>query len=147
MGRHAKPFNLHMLHGTLREDRHGDVESHFNPAGAPVKPADMGEDASRLWDSVIADLNTGSVATRIDSATLAEMCAWYQRYKTFANELDALGYEPKASAELMYLCSTSWKNFEAMAIQFGLTPVARMKLKIQKDEKPKSIMTRSRETA
>jgi P27 family predicted phage terminase small subunit len=143
-GRPQKPLEDHELDGTYRADRHGEKVTHLRPDGAPERPTDFGEDAAWLWDQLIIDLGRKNVAYRIDTAALRGVCEWYGRYRKLSRALDKLDAEDERVHRMVASASECWRRFEAMAAQFGLTPVARMRLQIPKEDKPSAVGSRAR---
>ena len=135
-GRPPKPRASHAVDGTLRLDRHGTDDQAFNADGAPQRPANLDEHGAAIWDTVVADLQSKRVVARMDTIQLTEMCAWYGRYKRFAQAVDNLGPLDTEVYRLTTLAAMAWKAFDSLAGQFGLNPVARARLRIT--EAPKS---------
>lgn len=144
-GRPPKPQEDHELHGTLRRDRHGDDTIAFRPEGYAEKPKDLGEHGAWLWDFIIGDLHRERVACRIDTVKLAAACEWYDRYRRWGAALDALDVHDKQAGGLTNRVAMAWNKFDSLASEFGLSPVARMRMRMtKKDEKPKGVWSRKR---
>lgn len=144
-GRPPKPFEQHELDGTFRPDRHGaqPIRAH----GFALKPDDLDECASRVWDVLVKDLNRTAVAGEVDSVVLAEGCRWYSRYCRFSVALDSdkISHEPDKLLKLAKLVALCWQKFADVAMRFGLTPVDRMRLKIApQSSKNSGVVTRMR---
>jgi P27 family predicted phage terminase small subunit len=135
MGRPRKAIESHLIEGTYRADRHGDVAGQILPAGTPIKPAGMSEYSGKLWDQVVTELTSEGVAKRIDTIALAEMCQWYARYRKSSDEFDLMKPKAKGANKMLQQALASWKEFEKSMSKFGLTPADRAKLRIT-DTKP-----------
>lgn len=94
-------------------------------SGAIEKPSDLDEQASWLWDSIIADVVAWGAGAS-DGPMLASMCRWWGIYRTLSTRLESEAYDFRA----MIGASTAWKMFEKAASQFGLSPVARAKMRV-----------------
>lgn len=130
-GRPPKPTALHKLHGTYREDRHGEradsEEELFT--GIPDKPHDLGPDADLLWDHVIGQLKAAKVVTGIDSASLEAMCRWWGRYKELDRRIVKESHDDDLCETLELRARRSWLAFDRISSRFGMTPADRAKLK------------------
>src|SRR5690554_5390457 len=127
-GRPPKPIKLHKAAGSYRRDRHGGALD-ITTSGAPVKPSGLGEHGDRLWESVVTPLVEVGVATEVDTASLAGMCEWYQRYRDCADVLDRTAPDDRSAYRLTIQTRMCWQTFESMASQFGLSPASRARLR------------------
>lgn len=130
-GRPRKPIASHVLEGTARDDRHGDIADAWQPDGAPEMPSWLKDAARDLWQQLAPRLVGSKVATGVDSAELAALCDWWARYREASIVADAV--QDKQSTEFYrcsILASMAWKNFATAAAKFGLNPSDRARLKI-----------------
>jgi phage terminase small subunit len=123
-GRPRKPTSKLKAQGTYRADRHARKEPHA--AGDPYEIGEMKGHARQLWDRVVPELVRMKVATAVDSAQLFAMCHWWREYR----ELQTLNSMDKYNR--MIAMATAYKQFSAIASRFGLTPVDRASLEIEK---------------
>lgn len=127
---HRKPTAALKLHGGYRKHRHADRVEASN--GRPVKPDYLKDHGAELWDQLIDQL-TAWGAAECDTAALASMCEWWDRYRKCMD----LMTDPSAESgyKLQVLAGQAWNNFYRMAGQFGITPADRAKLKMPKNDK------------
>ena len=95
-----KPTKLLEIQGTLRRDRHGKPEQHFElPSGVPTPPPWLKGEALARWVAIVQEPAYGLVLSALDGAALLAHCvAWqtiadkYQAGDTvLAADLAALG--------------------------------------------------------
>lgn len=135
-GRPPKPTALHKLHGTYRDDRHGeraDSEGELF-TGVPDKPHDLGPDADLLWDSVVGQLKTAKVVAEIDGASLEAMCRWWGRYRELMRRVSETDFDDEVCETLELRARRAWLAFDRISSRFGMTPADRAKLKSAKPE-------------
>lgn len=103
----------------------------------PSKPRGLGRDASRLWESLIPQLEKLGLATAIDEVALTCLCQWWQTYcdaqKTLAQVEDLSSLQGQRA---LNAASKSFDNFRRLAQQFGLSPQARtgINLEVSQDD-------------
>lgn len=129
------PTALKMLEGTYRDDRHGG--SVCAPPGAPLKPAWLGEIASRVWDERVEELMAvPGLLSPLDGPALATYCHAWQRFHDAQMEIDANGsitcVSEKGGEYMHPAVATQHKAIELIAkigAKFGMTPSDRAGLK------------------
>jgi phage terminase small subunit len=134
-GPKPKPVELHKLHGTFREDRHGPAEHPIDDlAGVPIMPEGMPELAQQMWNAIVPDLVRTKVAVELDSTELAAMCRWWAQYQTLMGKLEKLQpFDKKGEDEQWRLerrARTMWREFDAIACRYGFTPADRARLRL-----------------
>ena len=140
MGRPRKPTAQLKLEGKYRPDRHGGEEP--QPDGLPKKPRGLPKNASKFWDSTVPRLVELGLATDLDSCMLTQLARWYDVYQSC---MDA--YEKEGLRHQMVSAGTAWKQFDALAAKFGLTPVDPAKLRGTVDiTPPRRVAYRDRST-
>lgn len=145
MARPRKPTTMHLMEGTYRADRHGDIAGKIVPVGQPFKPSDLSPVASEFWDEVANELAKNGVATLIDTTALVEACKWYARYRKSSDVVDKMKPRSKAYNKLLNQAVACWKEFEKCLAKFGLTPADRAKFRFeQRDQRPDGIAVRKR---
>ena len=126
MARPRKPTAEKILNGNPGRRPLPDNEPQFD--GVPQMPEWLDDDGRALWDSVVSKLTAAGVSREIDSPSLAAMCRWWSLWRRLDRQLN--------SGEMAWkdICAASaaWKQFSAIASKFGLTPVDRTKLKVDK---------------
>lgn len=106
--------------GGFRSTRHADrLDANQSPPGKPRKPRGLGQYGKQVWDDVVKSL-PDSVLGTIDSTVLAEMCRWYQDYRT---------------AESFSVRCKCWDKFHRIALDYGMTPSARAAMRVPLPDK------------
>jgi phage terminase small subunit len=112
--------------------------------GSPVKPADLGDVASKFWDDHVPQLVAAGVAREVDAPELALMCQWWAESQRIHAATPDTSIEDEAYYRLIQLGVMADKNFRALADKFGLNPQDRGKLRIKTTENKSGIRTRKR---
>lgn len=131
MARPRKPKALLKLHGTEREDRHAERFDDSTMAVGLVKPSDLSDDASRLWDELVPHIEGNGTAKAADRPMVISACQWWARYMEASRRLDSPEYadaNPVVLNQLLALAGSAWKNFNTAAGKLGLSPADRAKL-------------------
>lgn len=123
-GRPRKPKALKVFEGNRSREKLDYDEPEAK--GTPKKPQDLDSHASWLWVLVVPDVVTWG-AGESDAPMLESMCRWWGIYRTLSEKLE--DPEQPYDFRAMIGASTAWKMFEKAASQFGLSPVARTKLR------------------
>ena len=119
MANQRKPDNLHLLEGTFRKGRHGDPDKKLKVSTPfPVCPSWMPEDAKTEWARIKKLLEVSKVITGCDSAILTQYCLLYADMKELKLEFTAAKHS----------------QLRISAQELGLTPIARSKITIDKEE-------------
>lgn len=165
-GHNAKSTSLHVLEGTFRKDRHGDVENPEPPIGTPKPPKKLTGEALAEWKRMLERLTTSKTISIVDDAALYQYCRLFAETEAVADdytETRALSTTLKkaltklegadlvaAVGEIVKLRQllgkqTTQSRQQRMAIrqylvEFGLTPSSRGRVKItnKKPADPKS---------
>ena len=121
MGGPRKPTVQLRREGTFREDRQGGrADVAYEPAELQA-PRGLGDDGRWLWQLVINGTPRG-ILSAVDTAQLFAMCKWWGRWRRFDRNKDLEVSEMRQMTEC-------WKQFAAIAAQFGLSPAARTRIK------------------
>lgn len=130
-GRPPKPMAEHIRDGTVNSTRHKDRFDNVPVRGKPVKPPTVENDfhANQLWDAVVSHSAKGTIGA-VDSASLEAMCVFWSDFQVL-QQIHPLDLDEKMYARKEKAC----KMFMAIAIQFGLTPAARGRMKMIAVEK------------
>lgn len=122
-GRPPKPTALHILEGTLREDRHADRKREPRGAGPPVKPPTLRGEASAHWDAQVVEWIKERRVTASHQAALEQMCEWWAEWRRLGGGTD----EIKAPGRI-YAMGAAFKNWFSLAKEFGATPVSQARI-------------------
>jgi len=127
-GRPPKPQTIRTLEGN-RSKR--EIPAEIEAEGVPVKPAGLCEIASAHWDTVTGNIHGWGIATRADSASLEQMCRYWALWQS-AMSLSENDPSDKNARLATVAYGDQWRK---LAVEFGLTPVARTRIAIQELKK------------
>lgn len=156
MGRKAMPIQLHLLQGnknrlTKKEiEQRVEAEKRLKPRANKVKPpAWLSDEAKKEFKRIVKEMQDLDLLTNIDVDALALYCDAYVNYiectRIIAEEGLMVEYTNKAAETnkvphpLLTKKKQLHEQMKSLAAEFGLTPAARAKLAIAKeDKKPKT---------
>ena len=116
-----KPPELHILHGTWRRDRHGNLKGDLAPGTPPLKPPawlGLPDEGKALWQRIVPPLIRAGIVREVDEFMLGEACRAYAMYKQALARSDRRA--PKVWWEITY----------RILGKFGMTPSDRLKLQL-----------------
>src|SRR6516165_7160845 len=135
-GPHKKPAELKILEGTFRRDRDGAPAVAF-AGGEAVLPKRLKGEARKFWKAYVPDLISRGLARTVDTPALTAMCEWWARYRRYAAALDRTRPTLKGGQGILTRCVMASKQFEGLAMRFGLTPCDRAKLRAEAGSAPR----------
>lgn len=126
MGRPPKSKKLKVLEGN--RGRRGLDYHEPEATGRPEITGDLDADAIFCWNEHIDQIVTNG-GGRCDSLRIAGMCRWYSLYIRVHRLI-----EQSATPDYrqVILAGLAWKNYDAAASRFGLSPTDRARLKTEK---------------
>lgn len=135
------PTRLKILHGETRAARLNLDEP--KPGGQPRMPADMSDEAKRVWRRVIRDFGATGVLTAVDADALRTYCEAVVRYVQAARTLEATGPLVRGARggelvknPLHQIVRDNANLQRAFARELGLTPSARTGLTVGMEADP-----------
>jgi P27 family predicted phage terminase small subunit len=152
MGRNAKPIKLHLLEGnknrlTKKEvEQRLEAEKKLQPKKDKIKPPTwLDSIAKKEFKRIAGELMELDLLTNVDVNALAAYCDAYSDYikctKIIQEEGLMVEYTNKAAETnkvphpLLTKKKQLHEQMKSLAAEFGLTPVARAKLAMPKQEK------------
>jgi len=99
----------------------------------PDQPAFLDPVARDEWDRLVAQLGPSKVLTELDRGTLAMLCQAYSDYVAACRNVEQFG-EVMAGANGAYISpyvhlkSMAFKQYRALLAEFGLSPLARVRI-------------------
>jgi P27 family predicted phage terminase small subunit len=152
MGRKAMPIQLHLLQGnknrlTKKEiEQRMEAEERLKPKADKVKPPSWLDPlAKKEFRRIVSELSELGLITNVDIVALAAYCDAYSDYvkctKLIAEEGLMVQYTNKAAETnkvphpLLTKKKQLHEQMKSLAAEFGLTPAARAKLAMPKQEK------------
>lgn len=137
-GRPAKPTELHKLDGTYRPDRHSNGIAADTQLLAP--PDHLSGLALEEWLRVASELHNVNLTTALDITLLEQYCIMYAQWREMVEEVDKHGAVQETQTG--YSQQTGYftvavklaKEIRDIAKEFGLTPSARSRMRISKEQ-------------
>jgi len=141
-GRPRKPDAIKAAQGTLRQDRIQEDEMRVAVMESlPIAPEILGEDGQREWHSACNALLELGMLHRVDLNALLAYCIEVDTYYEAAREIRATGLVVTESRRedtsitkanpAIQIRNTAFKNMMVIAAQFGFTPAARTRIKME----------------
>ena len=132
MPAHRKPKTIKLLEG----NRSRLSLDYDEPAGLGLPKMPPGLDAvgKACWEAHIGQIIANG-ACEGDSVRIAGMCQLYSRYVKLGKEIDKSG---GMDYRKVILCGLAWKNYDAGASRFGLSPGDRARLRTEPPKKKTS---------
>ena len=138
-GRTSKPTHLKLLEGRGNGRDSGGRKVPEPPPferAVPVKPDDLSDVASAMWDSIVAVLPGMDLLKPLDGFALQVGCETFSRWhaaKTLRLSRNESGLLAKTSqgvgvSPLVRVETEASREFRAWCAEFGLTPAAEVKL-------------------
>lgn len=133
-GRKALPANMHLLHGTHRQDRHG--------GGLAVKivcpdpPDGLPEVAAAEWSRMAPILSGYKLLSDLDLVAFEQYCRVYARWLQAEKLLEdsgelvfetSTGYQTQSA--YLNIINQCLKQMSSIMAEFGMTPATRERLK------------------
>jgi P27 family predicted phage terminase small subunit len=140
MGRTPKPEALHIIEGTYRSDRHGKKQNFKVVKLSP--PSTYSGEKKRLWRN-IAEVLSGEmqVLTKIDKYSLMMLVDKLYEYVKLQKYINRFGTTFKFTNRdgetydrirpQVKLRDRAWADFVKLAGEFGMSPAARMRVRVQ----------------
>ena len=124
MARPAKPYALHVLHGTDDADVRKRMGNSLKLSpGIGRVPAYLDGEAAREWHRLARDLQYSKVFAHVDRSALIEYCYLHSLMVGECKGGPAFG-------------GTKRQMLQSLRMQLGLTPVSRTKIQMPTPEKP-----------
>ncbi len=149
-GRKPKPTALKMLEGTYRKDRASGKEPEPGPlTGNP--PAHLNKEAKKHWKETFKLLAGVGVLTEMDADTLSLYCESKARWVYAKKKLEKDGLVITTQSGFpvqspwLQICNKSHENMLKLAIEFGMTPSSRTRIKVDLPEEPSDPMAALRQ--
>lgn len=133
-GRRALPSNLHVLHGTNREDRHGGGVA--VQIVCPDPPDGLPEVAAEEWRRQAPVLSKYRLLSELDLTALEIYCRVYARWLDAERKLEEsgsmvfetqTGYQTQSA--FLNIINQCIKQMQSLMGEFGMTPATRERLK------------------
>ena len=103
------------------------------PSGKAEQPEWLGEQAKELWQRNAQELENLGLLTGLDGPAFAALCTWYSAFRHYA-ELHEQALGPADAKVVFSRMRDSSAELRRWSGEFGLSPVARMKLAIKGHE-------------
>jgi P27 family predicted phage terminase small subunit len=146
-GRPAKPMALHVVHGTVRKERHGKRvnELRMKPGNLGACPNWLPPEGIEEWKRLTTDREYSKCLSPAHRGALIDYCNLYGRMERSERQLPKWvdGKIAPADAEtgiapVEFLTSSERNNLHSLRMQLGLTPASQSKVQMPKDAQPKN---------
>ena len=145
MGRHKKPLPLHILHGTVRQDRI-NLHAPLPEINIPPCPPELDTTGQNEWSRITAHLYRLNMIAEIDLAVLAGYCHCFEQFIKTAEQIKKTGYLIKSPTgypiinPIISINARARGDMLAFAKELGLTVIQRTKIKTDNNIKDISPM-------
>lgn len=143
MSRRPKPNHLHLVQGTGRKSRHSLADAPRPPTveSAPAAPEHLSRYAREAWEQIAPIVFRMGVLSPADAKAFERLCECYHEIRECRFTIEMAGgptYETRSvTGELMYrsrpevaMLADADRRFKGYLVEFGLTPAARTKVKV-----------------
>ncbi len=136
-GRPNEGTQIKKLQGTYRKDRHGDGPVAFTPVVKVSVPRHLSKSARKEWKVITQELIKANMLQSVDLTVLAAYCqeiADYWELRQFITENGRTFISPNGHLCQRPQVSMMGKSLERamkIGLRFGITPVAREKIRIR----------------
>lgn len=151
-GRKAMPAKIHKLHGSYREDRHGEEITVKSVLLAPPARLDRDPVAKAAWLDLASELHGLGVLARVDGYLLEDFCVIQSRKIKAWEKMLALSEDPTSregevsttpngyqqQSAWLQIYNTCVKQQQSLAAEFGLSPATRARMRLVR-EQPKQL--------
>jgi P27 family predicted phage terminase small subunit len=138
-GRKPAPTSLRILHGSVKAKREKRSEPQA-PAGIPICPDWLEDEAKREWARIIPDLEEMNLLSSADRAALAAYCQAFADFcfatkavkksgRTFKTKTGYVAINPLVSEK-----RSAMRTMKDFLSEFGLTPSSRSRLSVPQKE-------------
>lgn len=124
-GRPPKPTEVLKNQGTFRGDRHARRSDTARVSGVPQKPVGLTPQQDFIWNEVVSFLPPESLGS-IDTTIMRDMLRWYAVYSESMSMLE----QDIENKNLRTTATAAWDRFIKLAVEYGMTPVARARLQL-----------------
>lgn len=104
----------------------------------PIKPEDLSEDASWMWDQIVMQMGSTGVLKPLDAYALEVICETFARWREAVRQRQESGLlasnsQGRVSAPWVGIEERAGRDFRAWCSEFGLTPAAEKNLTAESD--------------
>ena len=127
-GRRPLPTSVLRQRNTYRPAEHRDRCDELY-GGDPQMPRNLDPDAEKMWHQLLEATPAGVLAAA-DTSMLSGLVRWWSIWKSAdAKVQETADGDIKLHRNCVLLAGHAWDRFARLAMDFGLTPTARTKLK------------------
>ena len=154
-GRRPLPTAIRKLRGNPSDKPLNDAEPKPSP-GRPERPRDLHGLARKEWDSTVPELEAMGVLARVDAKALAAYCREYANWIRAEKDCQKRGLileEPIVTRDgvqigvrvkrnpAVQVANDALRLMKAFMIEFGMTPAARSRIRIEKPKQEDQLET------
>jgi P27 family predicted phage terminase small subunit len=144
-GRKPKPTELKRLAGNPGKRPLNDSEPRFGGEWSMRAPRHLSDDAKAEWKRVAPLLASAGVLTAVDRAALAGYCQAWARWIEAEKMIEEQGYvlaTPSGyqqQSPYVTIANKALELVKTFAVEFGMTPSSRSRIKTEPVEKEKTL--------
>ena len=136
MGRYPTPVETLRARGSwVPPGREGEAST---PHGIPQMPSMISKAGALHWEPMVRTLDDMGVLARADALSLMLLCDMLGTYLTLR---DYQSNDPELQAKMQVYAMRAWEKLQDALKKFGLSPLDRMGLRIQKKAADKAEMS------
>lgn len=131
-GRKPKPLKLLEMDGTRRADRHGTGPEVKPDTAQPRCPTWLGREGKSEWRRVVPKLAALGMLSTVDRGTLSQLCEAWDTFFELQRRLSRMLKLNDIDVVYQRLCnqkSVAIATYNRIAVEFGLTPSSRARLR------------------
>lgn len=144
-GRKPKPTTLKLLTGNPGKRRLNDREPN-SPAGIPICPDWLDDEAKAEWGRVTQELDAMGVLTLADRSALSAYCKAWSRWVEAEEQVRKFGMIVKSpekgfpmKSPYLSVADQALEAMRKLLVEFGLTPSSRSRLRLPGGGEPDAL--------
>ena len=144
MARPPKPDQLKILQGTARPDRMNHDQPKFDLELDATPPTHLSALQIKIWEEIVPRLQEQKLYTTIDLPMISVLCVHLAKYWEIESVIGGKMYTVNSQSgkitcnneayKLYMIQSMAWNNANKIMTKYGMSPVDRQKMKIEKPE-------------
>lgn len=116
--------------GKFLNYKHGNALEEITQAGLPTPPVKLNKRQTEIWN-VIVNNTAPEVLNEVDSLMLYGAARWFEKFEHWDSAPKREGMDEYKADVMAAMC---WKQFTAICVKFGLSPMDRAKIKLDPEQ-------------
>lgn len=94
-------------------------------------PSGLSDDAKKMWREIVPQLLEAESIKKIDAPNLEALCFWWGVFSQCRKQMDGIiDYGSMDATRLSGNLTRAWDAYRRLCDEFGLTPLARIKVEV-----------------